>query len=78
MARKETYICDIKGCNNEPEHKNKKMQVVFITEQNEGRGVQPHFCNVTIDICEECLSKMAKERRYITAAGAMGYNDYEI
>ena len=78
MARKETYTCDIHGCDNEAEHKNKKMQVLFVTEQNEGRSVYPYLDDVVIDICEKCLNKIIENRRYITAYGAMGYNDYKI
>jgi len=74
----EIYTCDIKDCENNPKYKGKKMQVVFITETTEGRSTEPHLCDVIVDICEECLNKMAKERKYITAEGAMGYNTYKI
>jgi hypothetical protein len=71
----EKYICDIKGCEKEAENKSTNIQVIFTTEQNEGRSVAPHLANVTIDICKCCLDKVLKGN-YIFASGAQGHNEY--
>ena len=73
MARKEIITCDICKCNDEVTQK--RIDVIFETDQTEGRSTKPYLCNNVIDICENCLSKVTKGN-YIFASGAMGYNDY--
>lgn len=68
----EVIICDI--CKSESNVKNINYPVVFYTEQTEGRPVSPYISQEKLDICDECLEKVAK----ITATGAMGYNEYKI
>lgn len=75
--KKEIYTCDIKNCENEPKHKGFKIQVIFTTEQTEGRSIHPYLSMQTIDICEECLEIVLKGN-YIFADGAMGYNKYHL
>lgn len=73
---KKLITCDIKGCGAEnPANVKKQIQVIFHTEQTEGRGVTPYLSNETIDICSSCLTKVLKGN-YIHGSGAMGYNDY--
>ena len=55
-----------------------KLTVIFLTETNEGRTTDPYFSQVEIDICNKCKEFMLKNRRYITAVGAMGYNKYSL
>lgn len=75
--KREVCTCDIKDCNNDvTSHKNMTIQVIFTTEQTEGRGVKPYLQTVVIDICEECLEKLVKNQKYIIASGAQGYNTY--
>lgn len=74
--KQEKYICDVKGCSNESEHKQKDIQVIFDTEQTEGRSVKPYLDTVKIDICEKCLQTILKEGKYLHASGAMGHNEY--
>lgn len=80
MAKIEKYICDINKCENEPKAKNSglAMQVIFTTEQNEGRPTKPYFQMVHLDICDSCLDRILHKGSYITARGAMGDNCYEI
>lgn len=78
MAKIEKYSCDIKSCTNEASHKQVSMQVIFKTEQNEGRPANPYLYDVKIDMCDECLKKLLKSGKYIVAYGAMGYNDYHV
>jgi hypothetical protein len=77
--KREICNCDINGCNNEvTHHKNMSIQVIFTTEQTEGRSVNPYLDTVVIDICEECLEKVVKNKKYIVAYGAQGYNIYKL
>ena len=70
-----TYICDIRDCDNEAQNKDNAMQVIFTTEQTEGRSRDPHFSNVSVDLCEVCRNR-ALRGNYIFAAGAQGSNQY--
>ena len=73
----EVYICDIKECGRKAIHKDTKLQVIFTTDQTEGRSCRPYLDNVTIDLCYECMVKVL-EGRAIYANGAMGHNEYSI
>lgn len=68
--------CDVKEQVHSGEVKSFDMQVVFVTEQNEGRATTPYFSNVKIDLCANCLKRLIESRKVLTAVGAMGYNDY--
>lgn len=74
----EIYTCDVKNCTNTEGVKLRKMQVVFETETTEGRSTDPYFDNIELDICPEHYQKLISERKVLSAAGAMGYNDYYI
>lgn len=68
------YICDV--CKQDTNiTKTQDMQVIFTTEQTEGRGVNPYFSNVSIHLCVDCKVKCLSGN-YIFASGAMGYNTY--
>ncbi len=74
--KKEIYMCDI--CEEEagaPRKGDGQVQVIFTTEQNEGRTTKPYFELVKIDWCEQCRHK-ALQGNVIFAEGAMGYNKY--
>jgi hypothetical protein len=74
--RKETYTCDI--CEKKVEnHVEKDIQVIFLTEQNEGRTIKPYMDNVKIDICDACMEKRMGGGS-IYATGTMGHNDYHF
>ena len=76
--KKEIYFCDI--CKEEsgaPRKGEGKVQVIFTTEQNEGRTSRPYFEIVDINWCEQCRYK-ALQGNAIWATGAMGYNEYRF
>lgn len=78
MARQEVITCDVDGCGGGDGVKYLKMQVVFETETNEGRAVDPYFSNVEIDLCKNCVKRLIEERKYLSVVGAMGFNKYYI
>ena len=71
------YTCDIKDCNNPVKKENisKSLQILFVTEQTEGRGCSPYLVNVKLDICESCLGRILSGTP-LYGAGAMGFNKY--
>ena len=75
--KNESYTCDIHKCTNEAEHKQQTLQVIFTTDQTEGRSVKPYLSIEKIDICQSCLDKILKGN-YVFANGAMGYNEYNL
>lgn len=56
----------------------KRMQVIFMTEQDEGRCCEPYLEISEMDICDDCLKKITKNKTYIIAQGAMGHNKYTL
>lgn len=76
---KETKKCDIEDLEHSGEVKTTIIQVVFDHDQEDGKSkVEPYFDTVTIEICKSCKSHMLKNRKYIYAYGAMGYNKYYL
>ena len=73
--KKEITYCDI--CGTETPIETKPIQVVFTTEQTEGRSCKPHFTMEKIDICAECQSLRLKGNQ-LFGAGAQGFNRYEF
>lgn len=71
--KKEMHFCDI--CFKEKEIENRVIQVIFTTEQTEGRSCEPYLSPQKIDICKECLDKVLKGN-YIWGHGAQGNNSY--
>ena len=69
----EKVYCDI--CN-EKATTHKALQVIFTTEQTEGRPCKPYLnFPKELDLCDNCLGKIM-EGNYVFASGAQGYNDY--
>lgn len=74
MSRHSICKCDL--CEKvSPEFQSKEIQVIFTTDQTEGRSTLPYLSNERIDICGNCLNKVL-EGNYIFAEGAMGYNNF--
>jgi len=76
--KSEEYYCDVKGCGvsvTKDELKGKYIQVIFTTEQTEGRSVQRYLSNETIDICEGCMKRILNGE-YLYGSGAQGFNQY--
>lgn len=79
MSRKQLILCDI--CEKEvknPTKEPKQYNIIFDTEQTEGRGVKPYFTKEKLDLCEECLKKLKDWNVQILGSGAMGYNRYKL
>ena len=72
----EKWTCDIDGCNNPAKHKEFGLQVIFTTDQTEGRSCDPYLSHVVIDLCHGCMTNILKYGKYIFAHGAMGHNTY--
>ena len=74
----ELMHCDIKDCKNTWEFKENyrkaEMQVIFHTEQTEGRCTEPYFQLLKLDMCGECGEKVMTSKRYLEAHGAQGHN----
>lgn len=71
----EQYFCDINDCKKECKSQQEKLQVIFTTEQTEGRGCNPYLDTATINICDACKEKVLQGMP-IFAYGAQGYNTY--
>lgn len=56
------------------------IQVIFTTEQTEGRSVKPYLTPDLhkLDLCEDCLDTIIEDGKYLYGRGAMGYNKYEF
>lgn len=69
-----SYYCDV--CEKQTTKENEiNIQCIFITEQTEGKPVNPYLSNQNIYLCFSCLNEVLKGN-YIFARGAMGYNTY--
>lgn len=75
MSKHESWSCDIKDCSNETNGKQKNLQVIFTTEQTEGKSVPPYLQSESIDICDSCMQRVVNGEA-IFAYGAQGYNTY--
>jgi hypothetical protein len=71
--KKEIYSCDV--CKTECKVQNQQLQVIFTTEQTEGRSIKPYLCMSKLDICNDCLDKVISGKA-IFAHGAQGYNTF--
>ena len=77
---KTSIICDIFGDeilvsdNNSTTPQNHKVTVpvIFHTNQEDGRPVEPYISFESIDICNECLMKLTN----LHADGCQGCNEY--
>lgn len=68
-----TVSCDV--CHATKDIKEKTIQVIFTTEQTEGRYIAPYLSDCKMDICACCLNKVLKGN-YLYGRGAMGFNTY--
>lgn len=73
MSKTESINCDI--CGKLSNQISSKIQVIFETEQNEGRASSPYLQMVDIDLCSDCRTVLLNGN-YIFATGAMGHNKY--
>ena len=75
MASKTIRNCDI--CRNEIAAQGTpiSLPVAFITEQTEGRPVEPYLSYEKLDVCSPCLKRFLKDLP-LMGSGAMGANTY--
>ena len=66
-------FCDV--CESQKDVTSNTLQIIFITEQTEGRSVNPYLSNKTIDICRSCYEYVL-EGNYLRGSGAMGHDAY--
>lgn len=76
--KKEIITCDIEDRNHSPNIKTYEMDVVFTTEQNEGRTTSPYIDREKIELCDTCRNIILMDRKMVEAQGAMGYNKYYL
>lgn len=67
--------CDIKDCKCTEKVSKKKIQVIFLSDQTEGRNCEPYLSDETFDICSKCLEHILKGN-YLYGYGAQGHNTY--
>ena len=69
----QTSYCDI--CKSVNNVKERKVPVIFTTEQTEGRSHHPYFEFAIMDICLMCMDKLLSGIA-LYAYGAQGFNTY--
>lgn len=69
----DTYVCDICGAGFS-ERRSVNVPVLWVTEQDDGRGCDPHFGVEALDLCEACADRV----HVVEASGAMGRNAYRF
>lgn len=72
MSTHTKVLCDICGADGAVK---KSIQVVFVTEQTEGRSCAPHLSEAPLDICNKCLRRLI-ESHPLRGEGAQGHNTY--
>jgi len=72
-----TYTCDVckEVINDYCTTTRRYLDVIFITEQTEGRCVKPYIDKIALDVCEKCMEHLLTGN-YIYAHGAQGHNEY--
>jgi len=72
-----TVSCDISDMEkHEGVVSERKINVVFFHDQEDGRSEALYMETHTIDICTSCYKYMLKNRRMIECDGVMGHNKY--
>jgi hypothetical protein len=70
-------VCEQGAMNCEGGKRNQEIQVIFTTEQEEGRTSPAYLSMTKLDLCCDCFMKVLNGN-YIYAQGAMGHNSYEF
>jgi hypothetical protein len=73
MATITTHRCDL--CQKPATHLQEQVQIVFTTEQTEGRPTKPHLSIERLDLCDKCLQQII-DSNPVLAHGAQGHNTY--
>ena len=75
MGSRTTHFCDV--CKKEGNVEQKKLQVIFETEQTEGRSVKPYLSDQSLEMCSACFGHVTEGKgNYLHGHGAMGQNTY--
>lgn len=79
MKRNVTIVsCDIcmkENTDGKTEFITINKEVIFTTEQNEGRSISPYFTSCPLDLCKTCHA-FALRGNAVFAHGAQGHNEY--
>ena len=67
--------CDV--CEEKAHFQEQKIQVIFTTEQTEGRNCKPYLSIQIMDICDQCMRKILNGNA-VWGNGAQGHNNYKI
>ena len=71
----EIVTCDICG-KKDNEIQLENLQIIFTTEQTEGRSCEPYLIKEQLEICPECLGKIVNGKSILYGSGAQGYNKF--
>lgn len=71
--KREIFNCDV--CGKETDVKKKRMDVLFTTDQTEGRSCDTHLSQEDVELCGNCMAHVLKGN-YIYGSGCQGYNKY--
>lgn len=74
----EKHVCDICKAHvakDDSDHIDVRLQVIFTTEQTEGRSTTPYLFPVKVDVCDDCMATIL-QGNYVYASGAQGANKY--
>ena len=77
--KKEVVTCDIEDMSHSGLVESLLLDVIFDHDQEDGKSkTEPYFEHITVDMCKNCRDYMMKNKRYIYAYGAMGYNKFYL
>lgn len=71
-----TIFCDVcKKPDAKPRGDRQNFQVIFTTDQTEGRSREPYLSMERVDLCDECYAKVL-DGNGLFGSGAQGHNQY--
>lgn len=75
----EIIYCDLCTRNSETVKgiKPMRLQIVFTTEQTEGRSTTPYLTSENLDVCPSCYDDIITYSP-VYGSGAQGYNKFEL
>ena len=73
----EIFRCDITGCKKDVVHRTILLQIIFTTDQTEGRSTEPYLTHETLDVCADCYERILQGDS-VFGSGAMGHNTYRF
>lgn len=70
-------VCEASASKSDGGKKNQDIQVIFTTEQEEGKTCPAYLSMQKLDLCSDCFMKVLLGH-YIYAEGAMGHFSYKF